>query len=268
MKNSKAAILQRQNKLLEYLHSYPEAKIGTMAQELKVSAATIRRDLQFLQSNHEIKRVFTGRHYSRLPLLPTPDSERYHLCGIKEKQAIARRAAQMLENDDTIFINSSSTALEIYPFIRDINVNIITNNGRSMLQSYGPNISLFLTGGEVQGNRSVNTRYYLGGIHALNTIHQIVASKCILGVSGISASFGLSSMTPEDPALNQAMIAHCNGPVIVVADHRKVGVAHNFRFGQLRDISIFITDAASDPAELDKIRAAGVEVIVVEADAD
>ena len=266
MKNRKSTILQRQNKILEYLHTYPDSKIDTIAQHFNVSSSTIRRDLLLLQRNNEIEKSFTGRSCNRVPALPNLDSERYYMCNIEEKKAIAKRAAQFLEPDDTIFINSSSTALEIYQFIEDIHVNIITNNGRSLQQNHGSNISLFLTGGEVQKRHSANARLYLGGSYALNTINQIAASKCILGVSGISASFGLSSMMPEDPVLNQAMITHCNGPVIVVADHRKVGIAHNFHFGRLEDISIFITDSASDPGELERIRAAGVEVIVVDVD--
>ena len=85
-------------------------------------------------------------------------------------------------------------------------------------------------------------------------------------MSGISAEGGLTSMAVQDPAVNRAMIQHCNGPVIIAADHRKVGIRHNFLFGSLSDVSRLVTDTGSDPQELENIRRAGVEITLVDPD--
>ena len=97
-------------------------------------------------------------------------------------------------------------------------------------------------------------------------ISKISATKCVLGVSGISVRGGLTSLAIQDPAVNKAMIQHCGGPVIVVADHRKIGVRHNFYFGSIHDVTHLVTDSKSDPEELQRIRDAGITVCVVDAE--
>ena len=87
------------------------------------------------------------------------------------------------------------------------------------------------------------------GALAVEMISRISTTKCILGVSGISAEGGLTSMAVQDPA-----------------DHRKVGIRHNFLFGSLSDVSRLVTDTGSDPEELENIRRAGVEITLVDPD--
>mgnify|MGYP002552724339 CR=1 FL=1 len=111
-----------------------------------------------------------------------------------------------------------------------------------------------------------NMKMSMTGALAVEMISRISTTKCILGVSGISAEGGLTSMAVQDPAVNRAMIQHCNGPVIIAADHRKVGIRHNFLFGSLSDVSRLVTDTGSDPEELENIRRAGVEITLVDPD--
>ena len=260
MKNNRSAIQKRQTQLLHYLGEEKNADVAILSELLKVSPITVRRDLDELASRGLVERYFGG---ARLVSSAQVDDESAYMettiQHLSQKQAIARCAAEMLEDGDTVFINSSSTALLIYPYIRDKHVLIVTNNGRSLIAPRAPSVELVLTGGEVTGNKQS-----LVGQLTLETLSRITSTKCIIGVSGISVEGGITTRVLQETSINQAMLRRCNGPKIVVTDSSKIGTQHNFFSGTIHDITHLITDTGADPRAVDAIRSAGVNVTLVE----
>ena len=245
--------------LLNYLKKNGYADVSQLSELLSVSQITIRRDLDQLEEKGFLTRYFGGAKAS--PSIQESDEAAYletTTKNLSQKRAIAKRAAEMIEDGDTIFINSSSTALLIYPYIQNKSVSIVTNNGRSLLCQRSPDVELVLTGGEVYGNKQS-----LVGQFALNALSRITATKCILGVSGVSVHGGITSRVIQETAINQMMLSRCKGPKIVVADSTKIGVEHNFFSGNISDITHIITDTGADPAQLEKIRKASIIVETV-----
>lgn len=258
MKNSKEIIQQRQERILQLLRQKQLASVAELAKHFHVTPATIRRDLEVLEDQGSLKRFFGGVEY----ILPQSEYVRYQTSSQDQthaKQAIAQKAASMISNGDTIFLNSSSTALFILDYLDNIQASIITNNARAIDCSVPEAVDMILTGGEVYGNRQS-----LVGEFALDTTRKVIASKCFLGVNGISAAGGVTSSYVQEVAVNRSMIAQCRGPKIVVADNSKIGTMQSFFDYGLEQITHLITDSAADPKELELIRAKGVEVIVVE----
>lgn len=260
MKNNRSVIQKRQTQLLRYLGEKQDVSVTQLAELLNVSPITVRRDLDQLAERGLVKRYFGG---ARLVSNTQVDDESAYLettiQNLAQKQAIARQAAEMLEDGDTVFINSSSTALMIFPHLKDKNVLIVTNNGRSLITPRSANVELVLTGGEVYGNKQS-----LVGQLTLETISCVTSNKCIIGVSGISADGGITTRVLQETSINQAMLRRCNGPKIVVTDSSKIGIQHNFNSGTIHDITHLITDTGADERALESIRRAGVEVITVE----
>ena len=89
----------------------------------------------------------------------------------------AQKACEMIEDGDTIFINSSSTAMLIFQYLANKSVTIITNNGRSLLMQRDPMVELVLTGGEVYGKK----RSLVGefALNALNKVCLLYTSRCV-----------------------------------------------------------------------------------------
>lgn len=260
MKNCRSAIQQRQNELIKYLKENESADVATLAAHLDISPVTVRRDLEELEKRGSLIRYFGGARLS--PNVAQGEDCAYmkattqHLA---EKKAIAKCAAEYLENGDTVFINSSSTAMLIYPYIQNKNVLIVTNNGRSLLSQRAQGVDLVLTGGEVYGHK-----HSLVGQFALDTLSRITATKCILGVSGISVQGGITSSIIQETAINKMMLRRCNGPRIIVADSTKVGIEHKFYSGTLNDVTNLITDTHASTLEISHLRQAGINVDIVE----
>ena len=164
----------------------------------------------------------------------------------------------MVDDGDVLFLNSSGTASLVLEYLKGKNVTVLTNNARIIQRYYGDNVHIILVGGELYGKKQS-----LIGQFALDTIGRVAATKCILGVSGISAAGGLTSVILPETQINLLMIQQSQGARIVVADGSKVGITQNFYSGNLRDITHLVTDVSADRTSLEGIAQSGVNVIRV-----
>lgn len=258
MKNSMDAVRLRQKNLLKYLQDTRSERVSVLSEKFGVTPITIRRDLELLEGQGYVKRDF-GSVSCTLP--PDTDVQYQTPQGnpTPSRCAIARAASRLIQDGDLVFFNSSSTASFILDYLAGVSATIITNNGRALYAKRAQGIDLFLTGGEVYGQKQS-----LVGEIALAALSKMTASKCFLGVSGISASAGITSAIMQETAINQQMLKHTSGPKIVVADGSKIGLTRSFFSGKITEITHLVTDISADPDELENLRAAGVEVILAE----
>ena len=109
MKNNRGAIQKRQMQLLHYLKEKGFADVTQLSELLRVSPITVRRDLDELAGRGLVTRYFGG---AKLAESAQEDDEPAYLetttQHLAQKRAIARRAAEMLENGDTVFIKDNS----------------------------------------------------------------------------------------------------------------------------------------------------------------
>lgn len=258
MKRSQTIVNTRRKDILAYLQSNRDAQISTLSEIFQVNPITIRRDLDILAEDGYIRRSY-GKVTCTLPQNTDVQYQTPQGNPTPSRCAIAKVAAGFIENGDLILINSSSTALFILNYLSGIRASIITNNGRALYVKREPGIDLYLTGGEIYGNKQS-----LVGEIAVSALSKVTASKCFLGVSGISCSGGITSAVMQETAINRAILSHCSGPKIVVADSTKIGVTRSFYSGSISSITHLITDSYADPEALEELRAAGVEIIIAD----
>ncbi len=118
MRSSRSAVEARRNLILKSLHETGTINVQQTAKDLGVSPLTVRRDLENLHMIEKIKRVYGGA------VLDNKETESDNIFSsgyTQSKLAIARYAAGLVTDGDTIFINTSSTALAIIPFINKFN---------------------------------------------------------------------------------------------------------------------------------------------------
>ncbi|MBQ9238233.1 MAG: DeoR/GlpR transcriptional regulator [Treponema sp.] len=237
MKNSRWVIFNRQNQILQKLHSVGSATIEDMAQEFAVSPLTIRRDLDALSQKGFVERFHGGaRHVSR-SLSTDPATELKTRDQEIRKRLIAEHAARMVEDDDTIFINSSTTALYMLEFLAARHVTIITNNANALSAVDASKFILVFTGGEINP-----FKHSMVGSLSIQMLKAVHASKCFIGVSGINAQGQLSSAGLKETTVNICMMEQTTTQVVVLADSSKIGVQHNFTIGSLDQVSYVVTD--------------------------
>ena len=274
MKNSREDIRNRQSEILNLLKSYDRLTVSEIAAFFKISEPTVRRDLAYLEKNDLLKRSFgyvtaVDRHIfasdSNLIGGPakisfTPIANRYVS---STALALAQATERLIEDGDTIFINSSSSALNIYRFLGRKHVLIVTNNLLVINEQLCTNTSLVLVGGSIVKGEH-DTKLSLVGDVAVDTISRIAATKCILGVSGISSKSGITCPTMTDIQLNRAMIKQCTGRKIIIAAPFKIGRRFNYFNFNADEVTDLVTGASADPIEIDALRNMGVNVTLVD----
>jgi DeoR family transcriptional regulator, fructose operon transcriptional repressor len=254
MKQSKKVVDARRHLILEALHRNSDLNADDLADMLKVSALTIRRDFQYLEDHKLITRHYGGAK----PIETLPSANKKVDLIETQKNLIAKKAAEFVEDGDTIFINTSSTALLMLKYIKNKNVNIITNNANVLNIKTDYNLNIFLSGGELREPKNS-----MVGEFAYANISRVTANKTFIGCSGISSRVGLTTAVLAEVPINELMLKNCMGPRFVLADGSKVGHDHSFVSSSLERVNYFITDDTADQEELNQYRAQDLEVIVV-----
>ncbi|RJX27418.1 MAG: DeoR/GlpR transcriptional regulator [Acholeplasma sp.] len=254
MRNSKAAIEKRRERILKLLEFRDTMTVEELAEELKTSEITIRRDLDHFEEQNLIDRHRGGASLNKNNFTTNIFSSNLAI----NKHAIAKAAARFVEDGDTIFINTSSTALLMLEYITAKQVTVVTNNGRAIFCESKDNLFVVLTGGELRMPKES-----LVGDFAINNLNRVKASKCFLGCSGISVRGGFTTAVLQEVAVNEIMLRNTIGLKFVLADTNKVGREHSFISGSISDLNYLVTDTQANELEIKALRSAGLKVIQV-----
>lgn len=251
LKQAVSFIDNRRQKILNLLEQYGHVKVSFLAEEMSTSPLTIRRDLEYLS-----QQLLLERHYGGATLL-NPVSTSFSSTLVLHKHAIAQEAAKLVQDHDSIFINTSSTATLILKYITAKNVTVITNNAKAIQCERSSDILVVLTGGELR-----EPKESMVGDFALNNLMRVTASKCFLGCAGLTPEQGLTTSVLQEASINETMLNRATQRIIL-ADHSKIGKTQSFVSGNLRSGDRIITDTESPRNILDRFRKKGIEVIQV-----
>lgn len=254
MKNNNTFIENRRKKIYEALEQHGSMKVEALSAELHASPLTIRRDLDHLEQLGLIERYYGGASLRESP----SKQNLFNSDNTLHKHAIAQRAAQFVEDRDTIFINSSSTALLMLKYITAKMVTVITNNGKTIFCDSRDDMTIVLTGGELWTPKGV-----MVGEFALNNLNRVTATKSFLGCSGLTAEEGFTTAAMHEVAINQLMLSRVTGERYILADHTKIGRKQSFISGSPDQISCVITDTEADKTDLDSLALLGIQIIQV-----
>ncbi|MFD0717221.1 DeoR/GlpR family DNA-binding transcription regulator [Paenibacillus sp. GCM10027626] len=227
---------ERKKKILDQLIRDEKVRVHGMAEELGVSAETIRRDLDRLDKEGKLKKVYGGavRHDLREHAF-----EYKSLLNVEEKQEIGRVAASLIEDGDRIFIGSGTTPLGIIGYLKDKrDVTIITHSTPvmrlAMEQFQGRIISI---GGELNV-----TQQSARGPLAEWALQQLKANKAFIAPGGVSMTDGITDYDLNEANISRKMMERADD-VIVLADHTKLGKTTFAHICALKEVNVLVTDS-------------------------
>lgn len=248
MKTSRALVENRRNKIMNELAENGSVGVNEMAEMFKVTPITIRRDLQYLEDSKRLERVYGGAN-----ALPCNNREDLETESVKEK--IARYAADLVEDGDSIFINTSSTALQMIRYIKNKRVSVITNNGKAIYMDHDPCVTIVLTGGELREAKGA-----MVGEFATHNLMRVSAKKSFLGCSGLSPESGMTTEILSEVHINELMFMRVTGESYILADHSKLGITSSFVSCPASQITNIITDDAAPQELLASLRSLGIKI--------
>jgi len=248
---------ERLQRILDVILKAGHAKAGDLAENFGVSEITIRRDLNALAERGFVRRAHGGAIVSTTVAVEPPIIQR--MTQEKEyKEAIARTAAAMIKDGESIFIGSGSTVAYVARHLSNHkNLTVVTNalNVSTELAT-AVAISVVVLGGMMR-----REELSLIGHIAEQSLQEVTFDKVIIGIPAIDLKASLTNdFLPE--VMTDRTILNQAREVILVADHTKCGRVGSAFVAPLNRVNTFITDIYTPPEFLEGVRAQGVKVIV------
>jgi DeoR/GlpR family transcriptional regulator of sugar metabolism len=242
---------ERRRRIVEVLASNQRAQVDELAARFSVSESTIRRDLQLLSERGVLERTHGG---ALQPSRFEPSFGQKETESRLEKMAIAREAARLVQQGQTVFLDAGTTTLELARLLPSrLDITVATNSV-PIAAELADRVRLILTGGTVK-----ESTLALTGPMAERSIEHMHVDIAFVGMNGVSAAAGFTTPTLEEAATKAKMIAAAR-MAVVLADGTKFGLVTFARVADLDEVDLVITDERAPAAEVELLRAAGVEI--------
>jgi len=257
--NERGLLLEeRRRRICELLREEGRVTVEALATRFGTSQVTIRADLSTLESSGALTRTHGGA-------LSVPDTDQplnvKQLRHRAEKLRIAAAAAALIEDGETIVLDSGTTTAEIARRIRTLelkSINVITNalNIAALLIDV-PSVRLIVPGGFLR--RESNS---LAGPMAETALASLQANRLYLGADAVDPQLGVMTPHLAEAELNAKMIA-ISQQVVVVADSSKFMRRNISLIARVEQLHLLITDRAAPAEAVEQLRQRGVEVRLV-----
>ncbi|WP_458119417.1 DeoR/GlpR family DNA-binding transcription regulator [Paenibacillus sp. Z6-24] len=249
---------ERKHKIVEYVRKNHRASVQELGETFEVSDSTIRRDLKELEDARLLKRTHGGavslQSVNFEPnMVDKEDSYR------EEKQRIARRAAEMINQGDTVLLDSGTTTLPLAKELRHRSgIRVITNSVIVLGELKDcRNIELSIIGGLLRPD----TQAFVGPMAEM-ALDMVRVDKAFMATNGLDIREGITTPNLTEAAIKRKMIDIAK-QVILLADHSKMGGIAYAKFADLNDIDYCITDGGAPIQMVNELRRLGLDMIVV-----
>jgi DeoR/GlpR family transcriptional regulator of sugar metabolism len=243
---------------LDLLHKQAGLRVPELADALGVSEGTVRNDLNALEASGYITRV----HGGAIPI----DQRGFHNTSFNlryqehsaEKMLIARYAADLVSDGDSLLFDASSTAYYLAQAIQERKRLRIITNGLDVarLLAHNPSNTVMLIGGILNQDGSSVT-----GLFNAPMIQELYIHKAFVSCSGFSLERGMTEVHLEEAQLKRKAI-ESSKEVIALIDSSKIGKQDLTPFARVDQISHIFTDAGISAQWVRLIEQAGIALTI------
>ena len=229
--------ITRQNQIMEILNEEKSVSVSTLIKRLYVSPATIRRDLEDMAKKGLLKRVHGGA------ILFASKNEESSIITrsktmVQEKRAIAASTINFLKNNQSIFLDSSSTVCALVPYLNDFKyLTLITNSLTTAIEiGEKTDFKVFVPSGFVK--RPSNSLLGDATNQILSDLH---CDLFIFSAAGMDTRRGITEASIEQAETKKIMMRNAETRILLL-DHSKFGQSFLAKSCDLADVDILVTD--------------------------
>jgi DeoR/GlpR family transcriptional regulator of sugar metabolism len=245
---------ERLNLIKKIVRQHQRLNFARLEKLVKVSPATLRRDLSELEKTGEVIRVHGGVLDPGYVRAEIPFEERV-IRHRAAKKAIAAAAALLVPPGASVLIDAGSTCLEAgRALLGRKDVRIITHSVALLEAAFRGEASVLCLGGEL---RKVSGA--LTGGAALGALDSIHADIALVGASGLDPDGGCSTTELSEAEMKRAILGRSSRKILL-ADQTKWANPSSIRFAKWNEFNDWITDQA--PARTRPLRDAGLKIHV------
>ena len=253
---------ERRENIITMLQRTNFIKITDIVSQFDISNETARRDLDYLQDQKLIRRVYGGAILKERPQEPDAAPRRHsHLSG--ELSAIGRAAAELVAPGESVFLCNGSTTLQVAHCLRSrSNITVVTNSLSIINELADSEVNLIVLGGRLSsGERDIS------GDLAVDCVNHFYCDKAFFGCGGVTLELGVmdynSGGMPLHPHVIQRSAQH-----ILVASSQKFGAPAFVTACSLDDVDVIISDTQLSEEYQVRLRERGIQLLLVDAEPD
>lgn len=240
------------------LNKNSRVDVQELSQHFDLSESTIRRDLKDLEEAQLLKRTHGGAVlFQSVTFEPTYIEKEVQFQ--KEKKAIAKEAAKLIENGESILLDSGTTTYYLAQELRNFsNLQVVTNSilCANELRDV-PGIEVVLCGGFLRSETLA-----LVGPFAEICFDQIRVDRAFIATNGVDVKNGLTTPNLTEASTKRKMI-DCAKKVILITDHSKIGQVSFAKFADIQDIHYLITDGSAPKNIVKRISEEGISIHII-----
>ncbi|WP_430536678.1 DeoR/GlpR family DNA-binding transcription regulator [Listeria rocourtiae] len=246
--------IERKQAILNYVKNKKIASVNELARYFKVHEVTIRRDLTTLEDEKKLKRTHGGVMIEE-KIISEPEFQKREEVQFEEKQRIASYAASLIEDGDTIILDSGTTTGHIARAIQNhTKLTVITNDINVATILRNSSIKVIVTGGVLYPET-----YMLNGMITEETLRNLHVHKAFVTTPAIDLEKGLMHYD-EYLVPAKVQMLHSATEVFLVTDHTKFGRISLYKYADLTDITSIITGKELDPTLRERFSEKGLRI--------
>ncbi|WP_042221948.1 DeoR/GlpR family DNA-binding transcription regulator [Oceanobacillus manasiensis] len=248
---------ERRNKILQLLNDKQRLTVKELANQIGVSEATLRTDLNKMENEGLLTRTHGGAILKDNIDQETSFSAREKK-NKKEKSLIGKKAFQYVAEKQCILLDASSTALELARYLNSqpLRLTVVTSGIQTAFElKDNPDITVIMIGGVVT-KKSTS----IEGTFGLGVLDHVNIDVMFTSANGFSIEKGLSDFNLYEVELKKEMIKRAK-KVIAIIDSSKIGKTSSAFFATIDQIDTLITEKAIEDELHSKIQNTGIKVI-------
>lgn len=249
---------ERQKIIIQELQSEGNVNTMELAESLKVSSMTIRRDLVKFENQGLVTLTHGGATINRGALYENNIAIKEEVM-VQEKRDIAKYCVDLINEGDSVFLDGGTTTKEIATLLLDRkNIVVLTNSLHcANTLSYAKGVQLIIVPGEFR-ERSMA---FLGPL-SVEFLERFKIDVFFLPTEGLTADFGASVPNAQDASIKRLMVKQAK-KVVCVADSSKLGKSYLVNVCSISDIDLLVTDQSADPEVVAEMEEEGLNIVKV-----
>jgi DeoR/GlpR family transcriptional regulator of sugar metabolism len=244
--------------ILRMITTEKSVSITELVEVLYFSESTIKRDLIALEEDGLIRRSRGGASIVDERRIDVPYTLKLqNNSEEKEKELIAKAASYLVTNDSNLFVDSSSTSLQLAKYIGHIkNFQIITNGlATASIFSELTKANVYILGGLV-----FSRRLTVNGPRAFSEIFEYQGDLAFVSCRGLDLSFGATEVTEGEALMKKGFRKQAEKVVLLVQEN-KIGKKYLHQSLKITDIDYLVTAAHFTEEESKYLEDSGVQII-------
>lgn len=259
--STRMSALERRAIIARLAEEQERISVAELAERFGITDVSIRRDLALLEDAGKLRRVHGGAVAGRSAMRDRPYVQRARE-NRDAKESIGRAAATLISPGDVLIFDSGSTvaqvAANVAPALRRSGAITVVTNSLPVIEQVAMWDSPHLV---CVGGLYLPDHEALVGPQAIEQLRELSADIAFIGCDGWTSEGGL--MTPHVLVAQMGAEIVARGQrVVAVADSSKIGRRGFTPIVPISSVDVLVTDAAADPTEVARARAAGVEIVV------